>query len=68
MSKLKADFLACKTYETFDARRDEFRRLDPSDPEVQAHLLSLLPQDTLRDQYPPEILADPRIVRIKERV
>lgn len=39
---LREEFLATKTYEEYDARRDEFRKLGTDDEEVMKHLDDLL--------------------------
>lgn len=64
LEKLRAEFLACETYEDYNARRDEFRQLDPGDPEIQKHLFALM--DTKGeepfDQYPFGVHVDTKII------
>ncbi len=52
MEKLRADFMACKTYEEYDARREEFRQLGTEDNEVIQHLFDLLGKGEPFETYP----------------
>lgn len=42
MSELAEKFLAIKTYEEFDKRREEFKELRPNEPGVLEHLDKLI--------------------------
>lgn len=42
MSELAEKFLAIKTYEEFDKRREEFKGLRPNEPGVLEHLNKLI--------------------------
>lgn len=58
----KEMFLAIKTYEEFDKRREEFRGLTLKDPEIRRHLSDIFPKvsNTKEELY--SYLPDGRMV------